>query len=212
VQGIGVTLLGDHVRAGKPVADGSTKEQEELDAGRSTQVPNGPDLAEPVPDMPETGRVRRRNGVEFRDTVRFVNRKKDPHEVEEERAIVAGKANTADRVRHPERRRVVPEELAILRAAVGYGLVDGQLDRRLPRKLNPLESNPKEGGEASGELVEGGVDVVRVSRPVEGEEQPASGEKCHPRVIRRKRLDGLEVDDRRAEARQHDELGDVVIS
>jgi hypothetical protein len=27
--------------------------------------------------MPEAGRVRRRNGVEFRDTVRFVNRKKD---------------------------------------------------------------------------------------------------------------------------------------
>ena len=101
VQRIGVTVLGNRTRAGKPVADGSTKEQEELDAGRGTQVPRGPDLAEPVPDNFEAVRVRRHSGVEVRDSVRFVNRTKDSHEVREEGAVVARIANTAEGVSQP---------------------------------------------------------------------------------------------------------------
>ena len=105
----------------------------------------------------------------------------------------------------------MPEERALLRAAVGYGRVNDQLHRRLPRKLDPLSGDPEESGKTSGELREGGVDVVRIRRPIEVEEKPAGGEESHPRIRRRKRLDGLKVYDRRAKTRQNGELGGVVV-
>ena len=89
VQGVGVTSLINRACSREPVADGSTKEQEELDARGGTQVPPGPDLAEHVPNMLEASRVRRRYGVEVRDAVRFVNRHEHPHEVEEEGTVVS---------------------------------------------------------------------------------------------------------------------------